>query len=305
MVDEVDPKAAPAGNAPAGNQTAEVPVEQTPPAQEADGDQQTETEGQTELDLGDGVIDDDEQADDVDDDDDEGESKEAENTRLRRYRDQIARQKAENEALRARAQESTGVPSDQVQLQRQFDYEVWQEVGNPPDENDPKYQGNYVKLERDRQVWEFSRVQVEREVRKSMIERIKRAQDSVATQVADHKERAAKLATKVKDYNDVMAKATMPVAHHVERLLLASKKSERLGYVLAKNQNKLAQLNRMSPEEAAREIGRLEGRLSLPSARTQTKARKPVTPLRGSGAAPPSDRAAVNNWIKKQYGDGA
>ena len=300
MVDDTDAKAAPADTAPAGNQSAEVPVEPSPPA-DADGDQQTETEGQTELDLGD-AIDDDEPADEDDDGDDEQEN---EKSRVKRYKETQAKLRAENEALRARVQESTGVPSDQVQLQRQFDYEVFQEIGPPPDENDPKYQGNYVKLERDRQVWEFSRVQVEREVRKSMIERIKRAQDSVATQVADHKERAAKLATKVKDYNEVMAKATMPVAHHVERLLLASKKSERLGYVLAKNQNKLAQLNRMSPEEAAREIGRLEGRLSLPSARTQTKARKPVTPLRGSGAAPPSDRAAVNNWIKKQYGDGA
>lgn len=303
MVDDTDQNAAPAGNEPAGNQTAEIPVEPSPPEQ-AEGDQQTETEAQAEMDLGDGVVEDDEQADEDEggDDEKEGDAK----SRLQRYREQIARQKAENEALRARANQSTGVPSDQQALQRQFDYEVWQEIGNPPDENDPKYQGNYVRLERDRQVWEFSKVQVERDVRKSMIERIKRAQENVQAQVADHKERAAKLKTKVKDYDEVMAKATMPVAEHVERLLLASKKSERLGYVLAKNQNKLAQLNRMSTEEAAREIGRLEGRLSLPqSARTQTKARKPVTPLRGTGSSPPSGMGAVNSWIKKQYGNEA
>lgn len=302
MVDDVDQKAAPAETAPAGNQPAEVPVEPSPPAEQADGDQQTELEAQAELDLGDGVIEEDE----PDDDDAGDEEQENDKSRAKRYKETQARLRAENEALRARVQESTGVPSDQVNLQRQFDYEVWQEIGNPPDENDPKYQGNYVRLERDRQVWEFSRVQVEREVRKSMIERIKRAQENVATQVADHKERAAKLASKIKDYNEVMSKATMPVFQHVERLLLASKKSERLGYVLAKNQNKLAQLNRMSPEEAAREIGRLEGRLSLPqSARTQTKARKPVTPLKGSGSSPPSLNAARDAWIKKQYGDQA
>jgi hypothetical protein len=86
---------------------------------------------------------------------------------------------------------------------------------------------------------------------------------------------------------------------------LASKKSDRLSYVLGKNQAKLAQLNRMSSEEAAREIGRLEGRLSLPPAtKTKTQARKPITPLRGSGAAPPSGLAAVNAWAKKQgYSD--
>ena len=302
MVDDTDPKAAPADTAPAGNQPAEVPVEPSPPAEEAEGDQQTETEGQTELDLGD-AIDDDEQADEEDDGDDDTDN---EKSRVKRYKETQAKLRAENEALRSRVQESTGVPSDQVQLQRQFDYEVWQEIGNPPNENDPQYRDNYVKLERDRQVWEFSKVQVERDVRKSMIERIKRAQENVQTQVADHKERAAKLASKIKDYNEVMAKASMPVAQHVERLLLASKKSERLGYVLAKNQNKLAQLNRMAPEEAAREIGRLEGRLSLPpSARTQTKARKPVTPLRGSGSSPPSGMSAVTAWTKKQYGNDA
>lgn len=303
MVDDTDTNAAPAGNEQASNQSAAVPVEPSPPAEEQpEGDQQTEVEAQAELDLGDVV--DDEPADEEADDSEE--EKETEKTRIQRYREKEARLRAENEALRARVNQSTGVPSDQAQLQRQFDYEVWQEIGNPPDENDPRYQGNYVKLERDRQVWEFSRVQVERDVRKRFIERIKSAQESVATQVADHKERAAKLKTKIKDYDEVMAKATMPVEQHVERLLLASKKSDRLSYVLAKNQNKLAQLNRMSPEEAAREIGRLEGRLSLPSsARTQTKARKPVTPLRGSGSSPPSGLGAVNSWIKKQYGDRA
>jgi hypothetical protein len=101
-----------------------------------------------------------------------------------------------------------------------------------------------------------------------------------------------------------MARATLPVMPHVERLLLASKKSDRLTYVLGKNQAKLAQLNRSSPEEAAREIGRLEGRLSLPPTKSKTQARKPITPLRGSGASPPSGLAAVNAWAKKQgYSD--
>jgi hypothetical protein len=110
----------------------------------------------------------------------------------------------------------------------------------------------------------------------------------------------------VKDFDEVMSRATLPVAPHVERLLLASKKSDKLTYVLGRNQAKLAQLNRSSPEEAAREIGRLEGRLSLPSAtKTKTQARKPITPLKGSGAAPPSETAAVNAYIKKTYGDRA
>jgi hypothetical protein len=297
MVDEDDPKAAPAGNEPAGNQTPEVPVEPQPEGDKPEGEQQTEIDAQAELDLGDEVAE-----DEPSDEDEEGGD---EKSRLQRYREKEARLRAENEALRARVQDNGGVPSDQALLQRQFDYEVWREIGNPPDENDPRYQGNYVALERARQVWEFSRVQVEREVRKSFGDRIRNAQESIARQVADHKERVARLKTKVKDYDEVMAKATLPVEDHVQRLLLASKKSERLAYVLGKNQAKLAQLNRMSSEEAAREIGRLEGRLSLPPSPKQTKARKPITPLKGSGASPPSGLSAVNAWMKKQYGDRA
>ena len=128
----------------------------------------------------------------------------------------------------------------------------------------------------------------------------------MASQVAEHKERVQRLRSRVKDFDEVMARATLPVAPHVERLLLASKKSDKLSYVLGKNQAKLAQLNRMSSEEAAREIGRLEGRLSLPSAtRTKTQARKPITPLKGTGAAPPSQTQAVDSYIKKLYGDRA
>jgi len=138
-----------------------------------------------------------------------------------------------------------------------------------------------------------------------MARAIEGAQAHVAELIETHRERVAKFKTKVKDYDEVMAKATLPVAPHVERLLLNSKKSERLSYFLGRNQGKLAQLNRMDPESVARELGRLEGRLSLPPTKKQTQARKPVAPLRGGGASSSSQLSQVNALMKKYYGDRA
>lgn len=297
MVDDDDPKTAPAGNAPAGDQKAEAPVE--PPEGEQPEGEQTETKAddQEELDLGEAV---DEQEDDEDDDEEGDDDAPKRTKRLERYRQQATRLKAENEALRSR--DGGGVPSDQAQLQRALEYAVLQKIGDPPRQED--FGQDYVAFANAKLAYEIDARQVSREVRRDFATAIKTEQDRVSGQVAEHKERVQRLRSRVKDFDEVMARATLPVMPHVERLLLASKKSDRLTYVLGKNQAKLAQLNRSSPEEAAREIGRLEGRLSLPPAKSKTQARKPITPLRGSGASPPSGLAAVNAWAKKQgYSD--
>lgn len=302
MVDDDDPKTAPApAGRPAGEPEASTPTEQPPEGEQPEGEQtEKEAPADDQLDLG-------EEADEQDEDDDdegegEGDEPKRKPKRLERYRRQAERLRAENEALRNRT--SGALPPDQVQLQRAFEQRVYEQIGDPPREED--YQNNYVGLERARQVYEFDKRTVMRETAKEFKQAIKQEQDRVADLVADHKERVSRFRTKVKDYDEVMARATLPVAPHVERLLLQSKKSHHLGYVLGRNQSKLAQLNRMNPEDAAREIGRLEGRLSLPpQTRTQTKARKPITPLKGSGVSPPSGLNAVNAWMKKQYGDRA
>jgi hypothetical protein len=300
MVDDDDLNTAPAGNEQAGNEKAEPPPVEPPEDDQSDdqpeGEQaEKKAEPEEELDLGA----DDEQDDDEDDEEDA--SPKGEKNRIQRYREQANRLKAENEALRNRG---GSVPNDQAQLQRALEYAVLQKIGDPPQQKD--FGDDYVAFANAKLAYEIDARQVSREVRRDFSTTITQEQERVASQVAEHKERVQRLRGRVKDFDEVMSRATLPVSPHVERLLLASKKSDRLTYVLGKNQAKLAQLNRMSSEEAAREIGRLEGRLSLPSAtRTKTQARKPITPLKGSGAAPPSDTAAVNSYIKKLYGDRA
>jgi hypothetical protein len=67
--------------------------------------------------------------------------------------------------------------------------------------------------------------------------------------------------------------------------IVSSDKSPLLAYHLAKNPDKLRELNHMSAREMAREIGRLEGTLKMPEGKKQTTAPPPPSNLRG-GAAP-------------------
>ena len=131
MVDDDDPKTAPAGNAPAGDQKAEAPVE-PPEGDQPEGEQtETKADDQEELDLGEA---DDEQEDDEDDDEEGDEKAPKGGKRLERYRQQAARLKAENETLRSR--DGGAPPSDQAQLQRALEYAVLQKIGDPPRQED-------------------------------------------------------------------------------------------------------------------------------------------------------------------------
>ena len=58
-----------------------------------------------------------------------------------------------------------------------------------------------------------------------------------------------------------------------------------LAYHLASHPDKLAELNHMSARERAREIGRLEATLKMPTGKKQTTAPPPPSTLKG-GAAP-------------------
>lgn len=301
MIDDDDPKSTgPAPSAPADDKAVE-PTE--PEGEQPESEDDAETKAPTdEQDVGeDDEQDDDEGEEDDGDDDGEQPKRRQRPTRAERYREQAERLKGEIQELRNR--QGGSLPHDQALIQREFERRVYEEIGDPPNPNDPKYKDNYVQLDREISAWENDRRQVVRQVRKELLGDIQREQGRLTGLVADHKERVSRLRTKVKDFDQTMAKATAPVARHVERLILESNRSDRVMWHLARDQAKLVKLNNMAPEAVAREIGKIEGRLSLPQPKQQTKARKPITPLRGGGAAPPSGLAAVNAYIKKQYGD--
>jgi len=101
-----------------------------------------------------------------------------------------------------------------------------------------------------------------------------------------HHERIEEARETIADFDSVMATMKgVTVRDEVIAEIKASEKSPLLAYHLAKNPNKLAELNSMSGRELAREIGRLEGSIRMPTGKKQTTAPPPPATLKG-GAAP-------------------
>jgi hypothetical protein len=101
-----------------------------------------------------------------------------------------------------------------------------------------------------------------------------------------HLERLKDARGAIADFDVTMSKMA-GVAIHDDLIdeIVSSDKSPLLAYHLAKNPDKLRELNSMSTREMAREIGRLEASVKLPVGKKQTTAPPPPTTLRG-GAAP-------------------
>jgi hypothetical protein len=106
-----------------------------------------------------------------------------------------------------------------------------------------------------------------------------------------HLERIDEAREVIADFDTVMGTMKgVTVREDVLDEIKSSDKSPLIAYHLAKNPDKLSELNRMSARELAREIGRLEGSLRMPAGKKQTGAPPPPTNLRG-GAAPAVDLA--------------
>lgn len=118
----------------------------------------------------------------------------------------------------------------------------------------------------------------------------------------DFMDRETEVSAAIPDYRQAMeAVKTLEVSDTVARIVLESDKGPLLKYHFAKNTGELQAINALDPISAARAIGRLEQRLSLPTANKTTKAQPPVSSLKG-GAGPVSDEAKLNAYIKRKYG---
>jgi hypothetical protein len=69
------------------------------------------------------------------------------------------------------------------------------------------------------------------------------------------------------------------------RIITASDIGTDVAYHLGTNKEEAARIAQMSDLDAARHIGRLEARLSMPQVKTQTTAPDPVTPVKGKATA--------------------
>jgi hypothetical protein len=118
----------------------------------------------------------------------------------------------------------------------------------------------------------------------------------------DHLERTEEFRKVVPDFDEVVAKGlNVPMSDDILDLLVESPKGPMLAYHLAKKPELVKEIASLSPVQAAKRIGEIEARLSLPKPKTTTSAPAPVTPLKG-GAAPSSPDSDLDAWLKKTYG---
>lgn len=133
------------------------------------------------------------------------------------------------------------------------------------------------------------------------------------------------------DYDDVMAVSDVPIADHVKDLLLDSDHGPRLAYFLDRHPDVADRLNRSTPTQAAREIGRIEATFTsttpaaddtageqgaapaaakpaaaaAPKPRT-TSAPAPVKPAgQGRSAVVPLEKQSMDQYVETRKAQGA
>lgn len=110
-------------------------------------------------------------------------------------------------------------------------------------------------------------------------------------------ERVADIKANIPDFDDAMkAMAGVNVRNDIAREITMSEKGPLIAYHIAKNPQKLRELNAMTPIEVAREIGRLEGSLRMPASNKQTKAPPPAPKITG-GAKPAFDPTKAKSYV--------
>jgi hypothetical protein len=107
--------------------------------------------------------------------------------------------------------------------------------------------------------------------------------------ITEHTERVKSFAGRTEDFQDVLeAVDDVHVSAAVQEMIVTSENGPELMYELAKNRAEFERINALSPLAAARELGRIESRLSKPSEEKKaepkklTKAPRPPTPVGSS-----------------------
>lgn len=211
-----------------------------------------------------------------------------------RYRRQLEAARAENEDLRRRLPPV----AEGAQALRQAAEQL---VGPKPKESD--FTGDYLAYDRQLTVWEMRIANAEDGIKREVQTSQARQQAENRALVDDFHEAQRQARKSIPDYDAVLRKADQDgakAAPHVERLILESDKSAVLTYHLAKNLERLERLNSLSPLQAAREIGALESRLSLPSPRKATQATAPPSQIKGS-AGRPATNADLESMSMEAY----
>lgn len=111
--------------------------------------------------------------------------------------------------------------------------------------------------------------------------------DQRQARIDDFLEQKEQAKARYADLDQVLAVAQRNdiVSDDLAGMILESEVSVDLAYHLGKNPAVARSISHMPPLQAARELGKIEARLTAPQARTQSAAPTPISPVKGSGTA--------------------
>lgn len=247
-----------------GTTTAERPETKTPQVQEGQAEETRQTDStvseQEAAETG-------EQPDGNDDAETEGQDGRRKRSRSDRYKSRIAAQAAQIAELEARLAEKPAGDAPKPPKLEDFNYD----------------QQAYDNANAAFIASQAAKEAVAESLNKDNERRIREARQEL---VEEFNEGVTAIKERITDYDQVMDSCKVDLRKDVADLILSSEKGPHLAYELAKNNGaKLREIQSLPPVEAARAIGRIEARLSLPQPKKQTQAPAPIRPPVG-GAAP-------------------
>lgn len=128
-------------------------------------------------------------------------------------------------------------------------------------------------------------------------DRVERLQQAAST----FEERAEKFREKVEDFDDVVYDESLPVTQAMSEAILDSDIGPELLYHLGQNPKEAARIARLSPFAAAREIGKLEVKLSTPAPKKPSNAPDPITPVGGKEKVTTDmEKIPIGEWMKRR-----
>lgn len=201
-----------------------------------------------------------------------------------RKKSKSERLRQQNERLRAEnAQLKSGSAPSAVQDETAIEAAVKARIGEPPKEADFP---DWFDYQTAKTAYDLDKRQMTRQVKEGAQQAQTARSERMRDLVDDYRDNLTETAKALPDLMEVLTKSTYQPTPLIETLILeAGEKAPLVSYYLAKNPRAAAGLNAMSPLEAAREIGRIEGRVSAPKAKTATSATPPVSQVKG-GASP-------------------
>ena len=168
----------------------------------------------------------------------------------------------------------------QAQLAPAFD--PGDDLAEPRERDFPN---DYLAYDRALREYQTRRAIRDEQRRVARVEALRHAESEHRARLAGYGARLDEVRDRIADFDRVMAAAgSVDVRNDLRDLILDSPKGPLLAYYLAKNPDRIAELNRMPPWAAAKEIGSLEARIRGHNPKTVTRAKAPPQTPRGGTA---------------------